>query len=74
LINAGLPEFVAEDQEGYVRLAVKWAGRLSELAELRVRLRGQVKESALCDADAFAMSFLNLMWLEWNERTARRTE
>jgi protein O-GlcNAc transferase len=61
LINAGYPQFVAQDVEGYVELAVQWAGRLEELAVIRTNLREQMRRSPLCDGDKFARDFLNLL-------------
>lgn len=71
LTNAGLAEFVAEDRDGYVRLAVEWAGRVPELAELRRRLREQVRGSAVGDAEAFAGDFSRVLEGEWVRRTGR---
>jgi len=62
LCNAGYSQFVAEDRNGYIELAVSWANRLDELAIIRAHLRETMQRSPLCDAPRFARDFLNLMW------------
>jgi protein O-GlcNAc transferase len=61
LTNAGFSQFVATDAESYVDTAVDWAGRLEELAELRLKMRETMQSSPLCDAHRFARDFLTLM-------------
>jgi predicted O-linked N-acetylglucosamine transferase (SPINDLY family) len=61
MTNAGYGQFVAENLEAYVELAVQWAGRLNELAVLRAGMREQVAGSALCDGPGFARDFLALL-------------
>jgi protein O-GlcNAc transferase len=61
LMNAGYRQFVAVDIEGYVELAVLWANRLDELAEIRANMREQVRRSPLCDAEQFAKDFLRVL-------------
>jgi protein O-GlcNAc transferase len=68
LTHAGLAEFVASDREGYVELAVKWAGRMTELAELRQGLRARVRGSDLCNAAGFARDFLRVVREEFAVR------
>jgi predicted O-linked N-acetylglucosamine transferase (SPINDLY family) len=61
LTNAGYPQFIAADQAEYIELAVGWAGRLAELANIRAQMREQVLRSPLCDAPRFASDFLTLL-------------
>jgi len=65
LMNAGYPQFVAKDLQGYVESAVQWADRLDELAEIRAGMREQVRNSSLCDAPRFAKDFLIVMEQAW---------
>ena len=68
MMNAGLPEWVAEDQDDYVARAVLHAADLKRLAELRQGLRSQVLASPLFDAPRFAQHFevaLRQMWTRW---------
>ena len=54
LHNAGLPDWIAADNEAYVAIAVARATDLSGLATLRAKLRSQLLASPLCDASLFA--------------------
>ncbi|MDP6774218.1 MAG: tetratricopeptide repeat protein [Rhodospirillales bacterium] len=54
LNRLGLSQFAAATVEEYVRTAVGLAGRVDELAELRLGLRTRMKASPLGDAAAFA--------------------
>jgi predicted O-linked N-acetylglucosamine transferase (SPINDLY family) len=61
LTNAGFGQFVANDWTGYVKLALAWAGQQSELAQIRLRMREQVRNSPLCDCRGFADDLLALL-------------
>jgi protein O-GlcNAc transferase len=68
LSNIGLEELAASSEEDYVRLAVKLAGNLPRLAELRFMLRPQMQASPLMDAPRFAWNVENayrFMWEHW---------
>lgn len=68
LYNAGLPEWIAKDEDEYVAIATKWANDLEGLAKLRAELREQVRTSPLCDGPRFAKNFekaLRFMWKDW---------
>jgi predicted O-linked N-acetylglucosamine transferase (SPINDLY family) len=74
LMNAGLPEWIAVDQDDYVARAVRHASDLQRLAALRKGLRQQVLDSPIFDAPRFARHFeeaLRGMWTHWcNQQTA----
>jgi len=72
LTNAGYPQFIAADREGYVELAVQWANRLEELAAIRAQMREQVRQSPLCDAPRFAEDLLAVIRRAWDEQQATR--
>src|SRR5262249_51997681 len=65
LMNSGHPQFVAQDLAGYVELAVEWANRLNDLADIRARMRENVLRSPLCDARRFARDFLDIVEQAW---------
>jgi predicted O-linked N-acetylglucosamine transferase (SPINDLY family) len=68
LINAGLPDWIAADADGYVGRAVSHVGDLRHLAALRRELRQKVLTSPLFDATRFARHFeaaLRGMWTQW---------
>jgi protein O-GlcNAc transferase len=68
LMNAGYPQFVADDLSDYIDLATQWATRLEELAALRSGMRDQVRRSPLCDGPRFARDFLALVEHAWASR------
>ena len=70
LLAAGLPDWIADDEAGFVALAVQRASDLGALADLRAALRPRVAASALCDARAFAADFSEA--LEGMQRAAAR--
>jgi predicted O-linked N-acetylglucosamine transferase (SPINDLY family) len=54
---AGLGEFVADDLEGYVAMAVQMANSpttLERLAGLRLAMRDRLNRSPVCDTSGFA--------------------
>jgi predicted O-linked N-acetylglucosamine transferase (SPINDLY family) len=65
---AGLPEMVATDDAGYVRIAAELAHDHARRAGLRAGLREQMRASTLMDQPAFAARFYEVvreMWREW---------
>ncbi len=72
--NAGLPDWLAADDDDYVRKAVHFASDLDRLERLRRGLRDQVSASPLFDAARFARHFekaLRSMWNRWLEENGR---
>jgi protein O-GlcNAc transferase len=68
LMNAGLPEWVATDQDDYLSRAVAHASDLQRLVSLRALLRQKVLASPVFDAPRFARHFeaaLRGMWKKW---------
>jgi len=57
LTAVGLPELIATDEEGYVRLAAALAGDASRVGALRAGLRARVAGSALCDGAGWCREF-----------------
>jgi predicted O-linked N-acetylglucosamine transferase (SPINDLY family) len=54
MLCAGLSDWVANDVEQYVAIAVKYANNIPNLERIRKSLRRQVLQSPLFDAPAFA--------------------
>ena len=73
LMNAGLPDWIAEDAEHYVQLAVSRASDRTSLVRLRAgALREQVLTSALMNTTRFARDVEQTfqdMWAHWVEKT-----
>ena len=70
LKTAGLPEWLADDDDDYVAKAQAYAADVASLAELRVKLRAQLLASPLCDAPRFAANMgqaLHGMWQQYNK-------
>ncbi len=66
--NAGLPEWIAADEEDYIAKAVAFGSNLADLANLRSSLRARVLASPLFDATLFARSFEEALWGMWQAR------
>jgi protein O-GlcNAc transferase len=66
LTSAGFPQFVAGNREGFIELAVEWAGRLLELESIRAEMRERVRQSPLCDSRQFARDFLRVVQEAWS--------
>lgn len=54
-------DWVAADEDDYVRRAVAWSQDRAGLAAMRAGLRERMAASALCDAEAFAQAWLALV-------------
>ncbi|WP_420406038.1 tetratricopeptide repeat protein [Nisaea sp.] len=70
LTQLGHPEWIAETEEDYVRIACDLASDIDRLAHLRRTLRGEMERSPLMDGPAFARDFENAcrsMWVRWCE-------
>ena len=67
LHNAGLPDWIAADDDDYVAKVVHFAEGIDHLATLRARLRDQVLASPLFDAPRFARYFEDAMHGMWKQ-------
>lgn len=66
--NAGLSDWVADDEDDYIIRAVRLTSDLDGLAQLRRDLRSRVLGSPLFDSERFARHFevaLSGMWNRW---------
>jgi predicted O-linked N-acetylglucosamine transferase (SPINDLY family) len=54
LTNVGLTDFIAQDIDGYIQLAVEMAANTNYLKEIRKGLRERMQGAPLCDARSFA--------------------
>ncbi|MDZ4202548.1 MAG: tetratricopeptide repeat protein, partial [Gallionella sp.] len=70
--NAGLANWIAQDEQDYLAKAVTFAADLNGLAELRGNLRSQVLASPLYDAARFARHFEDAMWGMWHNYQNRQ--
>ena len=64
-----MPDWVAADEDDYVKLAARRAGELHTLQQLRQELRARVLASPIFDAQSFAQNFesakMRGMWHAW---------
>ena len=72
-VNAGLSDWIADDDEDYVAKAVAHASELGKLAALRAGLRQQVLASPLFNAAAFARHFEDAIWGMWQNWCATQS-
>ena len=59
LNNVGLTDFIAEDIDGYIQLAIEKAANKDYLQEIRKGLRERMQSSQLCNAISFASDVEN---------------
>lgn len=67
MTHLGLEGFTATDEGEYLNMAVRYAGDTNYLADLRAGLREQMRESDLCNTDAFARSIELAYQQIWDE-------
>ncbi|URG50365.1 FkbM family methyltransferase [Pectobacterium quasiaquaticum] len=65
LVNAGMPELVANDWEQYVNITVGIANDLDSLSVIRQHLRDILLASPVCDGKRFAKNFSDAMRAVW---------
>jgi len=70
--NAGLPDWIAADEDDCVAKAVGFTSNLERLATLRAGLRQQVIASPLFDAPRFARNFEDALWGMWQRFQAQQ--
>jgi len=77
LINAGLAEFVADGWEEYTRKTIELASNFERLNALRQSLRGQLRNSVVCNGKRFgahlAVAFRS-MWEQYVEGLENKIE
>jgi predicted O-linked N-acetylglucosamine transferase (SPINDLY family) len=67
---AGLPDWVADDEARYVKLAIAKAKNLEALSDLRASLRDRLTASPLCDGPGLAKDLetaFRELWSKWCE-------
>ena len=68
LTAAGHPEWIAEDADGFVRIAGSLVNDMARLASLRSSLRSELRASPLLDSKGYAQRFhaaIRSCWREW---------
>jgi predicted O-linked N-acetylglucosamine transferase (SPINDLY family) len=70
LTSCGMPEWIAEDQAGYVRIACDAARDVAALSRLREGLRARFLASPVCDSPRFARAFEEILRSVWRRFVA----
>jgi protein O-GlcNAc transferase len=72
MINAELSDWVVHSEEDYVQKAIAWGNadvsKRQELADLRTKLRAQVRHSPVFNHPQFAQDFVGAMSAIWQEK------
>ena len=66
LTNVGLTDFIAQDIDGYIQLAVEMAANTNYLKEIREGLRERMQRAPLCDGRSFASDVESAYQEMWN--------
>lgn len=74
LHSAGLPQYAADTEDEYVRIATEAAAHPAELARLRDGLRAQMAASALVDNKKFVRNFERVLRVAWQRWCGGRTD
>jgi protein O-GlcNAc transferase len=61
LRTVGLDEFIAADEDDYIRVATETASDIAKLRELRASLRDRLEHSPLCDPPTFTRGMETLL-------------
>ena len=67
LTHVGLEEFIATDIDEYINMAIKYANNMDSIKSIRAGLRHNMKNSDLCNADAFARDVEKVLDEMWNQ-------
>jgi len=68
LSSSGLADFIAEDEESYVHMAVEWSHSTDLLVEMRSQIRERLVSSPVCDARKFTGALERIfrdIWRRW---------
>lgn len=71
--NAGLSDWIAEDEPAYLVKAIATCANPAALSELRASLRARVLASPLFDAERFARNFEAALFGMWREKFGEKT-
>ena len=62
LTCVGLSDWIAQDEDDYIRIACRFANDPQHLAQLRSELRDRALQSPLFDVKKFSLDFTNGLW------------
>ena len=65
--NSGMSDWVANDENEYVKKAIKFSENLEQLSEIKKNLRKITLNSPLFNASLFAEHFKDAVWKMWKD-------
>jgi predicted O-linked N-acetylglucosamine transferase (SPINDLY family) len=68
MMNVSMPEWIAQDDEDYVKKAIEHSSSIDKLREIRMGLRQKAISSPLFDSKRFARNFEDAMFKIWNDK------
>jgi len=71
LSAVGLSDWIADNTEDYIRIAVEWAGRIDELAQLRESMPARLAASDAGNPEKYAIAVGNAYRSMWQAYCAR---
>lgn len=71
LTCVGLTDWIAQDDDDYIRIACHFANDPQYLAQLRSELRDRALQSPLFDVKRFAQDFTDALWAMYREKQTR---
>lgn len=74
MTNVGLANWIADNEQDYLRKAIAFASDLPALAKLRAGLRNQALQSPLFNASEFALHFQDALRGMWRQRCAAASQ
>jgi len=74
LSQVGLVDWIATSEQHYIQLAVQHAQDLERLASLRSTLREKMLNSYLCNGQAFAQNYENVLRQLWQNYCAKASQ
>ena len=66
--NAGMSDWIANDENLYVEKAIKFSKDIHLLTKFNKELRKKALESPLFDSKSFAKQLNNALWEMWNKK------
>ena len=65
--NLNMKDWIAENHDEYVSIAMKFSSNLDELSKIRMNLRQIALQSPVFDAPRFAEHFSKMLWEMWKK-------
>ena len=70
--NSGMSDWVASDENEYVKKAIKFSTNLEQLSEINKSLRQTALESPLFNSLLFAKQLNSALWKMWNNFISKK--